>query len=190
MKAVLMSIHHRWVKEIFVTKRKTIEVRKTYPKLDRPFIVYVYQTKHKGGKAIINEVLNSVYSGGKVIGSFVCNGIIRPNDSLRIMAGQSLLTENELLEYSHGKELFGWRITEPKLFDKPKELSEFYIPCKWYEKGNGCPEDCDIFDYEGGIDYSDDFCQGKRPIKRPPQSWFYVESYRDHTGDHDTHYGI
>ena len=73
MKTVLMSIHPKWCEKIF-NGEKTIEVRKTAPKVETPFTVYVYQTKHKG-KSIVSEVLNSVYGGGKAIGSFVCDKV-------------------------------------------------------------------------------------------------------------------
>lgn len=164
MKTVLMSVHPRWCKEIFVTKRKTIEVRKTVPKLETPFTVYVYQTKSKGGKSIVSDVLNNVYGGGKVIGSFLCCGFMRPNNSLRRMAEKSLLTENELIEYSNAKTLYGWTIIDPKLFDKPREITEFMLGGGWNA--------------------------GRFPLTRPPQSWCYVEAYRDDSGDHDTHHGI
>ena len=64
MKAVLMSIRPQWCEKIF-SGSKTIEVRKSCPSIPTPFKVYVYQTKHKGGKAIVSEVLNSVYGGAK-----------------------------------------------------------------------------------------------------------------------------
>lgn len=209
MRAILMSIRPEWCEKIF-NGEKTIEVRKTASKVETPFTVYVYQTKHKcekGDSRLVCDALDELLGGGKVIGSFVCDKITccqayygsSGEEHLTNLFGteckRACLSEQELFDYIIGKggkmgTGWLWHITEPKLFDKPKELSEFYIPCKWYEKGNGCPEDCDIFDYEGSIDYSDDFCQGKRPIKRPPQSWCYVEAYRDHSGDHDTHYGI
>ena len=50
MKAVLMSIHPKWCEKIF-NGEKTIEVRKTAPKLETPFKVYVYQTKHKASQS-------------------------------------------------------------------------------------------------------------------------------------------
>ena len=76
MKAVILSLRPQWCEKIF-NGEKTIEVRKSRPYIPTPFTVYVYQTKHKGGKAIVNEVLNSVYGGGKVIGSFICDKITR-----------------------------------------------------------------------------------------------------------------
>ena len=53
MKAILMSIKPEWCEKIF-SGEKTVEVRKTAPKLELPFKVYVYQTKE-----------------GKVVGEFV-----------------------------------------------------------------------------------------------------------------------
>ena len=73
MKSVLISIRPQWC-ELIASGKKTIEVRKSAPKLETPFKVYVYQTKHKG-KSIVSEALNTVYGGGKVIGSFVCDRV-------------------------------------------------------------------------------------------------------------------
>lgn len=230
MKKVLLSVHPKWCELIFNGK-KTIEVRRTRPKLEPPFEVLVYCTKHKltktkcmhsylhknepkacGERGVIEtwseigdvqvnfnlaETYRSYGMHGKVIGSFICDEIYaffpwgagiacEDIDGSLIPAAkvceEACLISGEIYKYflGNGKETFegyGWHITEPKLFDKPKELSEFYIPCKWYEKGKGCPEDCALFDYEGAIDDTDDFCLGKRPITRPPQSFCYIEEY-------------
>ena len=45
-KSVLMSIQPKWCERI-ANGNKTIEVRKTEPKLDKPFKVYIYCTKNK-----------------------------------------------------------------------------------------------------------------------------------------------
>lgn len=44
MKDVLISIQPKWVEKI-ASGEKTIEVRKTRPKIDTPFKVYIYATK-------------------------------------------------------------------------------------------------------------------------------------------------
>ena len=44
MKSVLISIQPKYC-ELIVNGKKTIEVRKTRPKLETPFKVYIYQTK-------------------------------------------------------------------------------------------------------------------------------------------------
>lgn len=118
----------------------------------------------------------------KVIGSFICDKILDlPCETTQPywLKERTQLTDGQYMDYLGHNSGYGWHITEPKLFDKPKELSEFYIPCKWYEKGKGCPEDCALFDYDGAIDETDDFCQGKRPITRPPQSFCYVEDINE-----------
>lgn len=188
MKAVMLSLRPQWCEKIF-NGSKTIEVRKSRPSLDMPFKVYVYQTKHKGGKAIVSEVLNSVYGGGKVIGEFVCNRITccqayygeSGEKHLTNLFGNEVkrtcLTEREMFDYIVGKgkkEGTGWlwHITEPKLFDKPRDITEFAI----YGR---CAEDCDEYDIcardsEDGRMSCKYF---KRTfLKRPTQSYCFVET--------------
>lgn len=131
MKAVMLSLRPQWCEKIF-NGSKSIEVRKSRPFIPTPFKVYVYQTKHNGGKAIVSEVLNSVYGGGKVIGSFVCDRIreIIPLGLRGFKLGaewlkEMCLSKEQLDEYGGLKTLYSWHITEPKLFDKPRELTEF-----------------------------------------------------------------
>ena len=57
MKAVLISIRPEWCKKI-INGQKTIEVRKTRPKMDTPFKCYIYRSVQGG-----------------VIGEFVCDDI-------------------------------------------------------------------------------------------------------------------
>ena len=182
MKTVLMSIHPKWCKLIF-SGEKTIEVRKTAPKLETPFTVYVYQTKIKfkvknwqeNFQSIVFTPNGGVEEGsGKVIGSFVCNsatccqayygegGEKHLTNTFGIDLKRACLTEDELFNYiigKHGEIGTGWlwHITAPKLYDKPKELGEF---------GNYKTEWIQWY-------HSDDkvFC----PLTRPPQSWCYVE---------------
>lgn len=128
MKSALLSIKPKWCAKI-ASGEKTIEVRKTKPKLERPFKCYIYETK---GKQVEHcDGCDITYYGrGKVIGEFVCRGIMQPLSSLRLMAKESCLTEEELTNYSNGKQLYGWRISDLKIYDKPKELNKFCIPCK------------------------------------------------------------
>lgn len=170
MKAVLISIQPQWC-ELIASGKKTIEVRKTYPKIERPFKCYIYQTK----KWWIYKLLPWLAARKqKVIGEFVCRGIMRPNNNLSLMAKGSLLTEKELFEYSNGKSLYGWRISDLKIYDKPKKLGEFYKKCKLD------PDECGNCDFHGLIRKRYEiighcFADGKKKITRPPQSWCYVE---------------
>ena len=45
MKAVLISIQPKWC-ELIASGKKTIEVRKTKPKLETPFKCYIYCTQN------------------------------------------------------------------------------------------------------------------------------------------------
>ena len=140
VKAVLISIRPEWTRMI-VSGKKTLEVRKTRPKIQEPFKCYIYQTLPKSGDW--NE------RDGKVIGEFVCTEIIDVWPGYR--GGEDCLTfeqwEKYLGENGHG---YGWRITNLKVYDKPKKLNEFY---QWYK------------------DYL--------KVQRPPQSWCYVEELED-----------
>ena len=168
MKAVMLSLRPQWCEKIF-NGSKSIEVRKSRPSIPTPFKVYVYQTKHNGGKAIVSEVLNSVYGGGKVIGSFVCDRIdeytfsnyearYRIND---VDLAKTCLNHPELIAYGKSKYLYGWHITEPLLFDKPRDITEFVL----YGK---CAEDCK--DRMTCKYFKRTF------LKRPPMSWYYIEA--------------
>lgn len=70
-----------------------------------------------------------------------------------------------------------WHIDNLKIYDKPKELSDFVV------EGDCNNEDCQHCKYfycgRGWLDgstYDDNDCKiyGYKPITRPPQSWCYV----------------
>lgn len=73
MKAVLISIRPEWCEKI-INGRKTIEVRKTRPKMDMPFRCYIYRTKGSVPH-IINGKWAKMEVDGTVIGEFVCDDI-------------------------------------------------------------------------------------------------------------------
>ena len=208
MKSVMLSIQPKWCEKI-ASGEKTIEVRKTKPKLETPFKVYIYCTK---GKDLLREVdcwntkakihttnykiINLDYctnkiANGKVIGEFVCDKILcsqayfdnQGKNHLTNVFEEDIkrtcLTEYELWDYIAGKAVkanemydgYLWHISELKIYDKPKELSEFRKQCEFayssYEEGT-CYEDC----IQGKLEDCRCFCL---PLKRPPQSWCYVE---------------
>lgn len=95
--------------------------------------------------------------------------------------------DNFVEDYGKGKPLYAWHIDNLKIYDKPKELSEFRkdLDCDDYpcNKG-GKNSDCKYCYYdisEGcqacGIDFDGEHCIYKT-IKRPPQSWCYVEKIK------------
>ena len=198
MKSVLISTRPKWCEKICheIGKEeagkpiyeKRIEVRKTAPK-EVPFKAYIYVTKGKPYLYRVDddnnfELTNTLRpktdeyvkdynaQNGKIIGEFICRGIMQPFDSLRLMAKESCLTEEDLVTYSNGKPLYGWRIADLKIYDKPRELSEFYTID---ESGSDCCVAC-VY-HETPLDEMP--CRTctseRRYLYRPPQSWQYVE---------------
>lgn len=190
MKAVMLSVQPKWC-ELIAAGKKTVEVRRTKPKLDVPFKVYIYCTKgpmylnrhngifyHLESKDILGGRGFGVYKrlNGLVIGEFICDGIRVENEIADQLVDvglmrHSCMSSEELLRYADGKALYSWHISDLKIYDEPKPLCEFEhppyldcdIPCRLCKYGFvvygafGAEYDCD------------------RKLKRPPQSWCYVE---------------
>lgn len=148
MKAVMLSVKPKFC-ELIASGRKTVEVRKTRPKLDAPFKCYIYCTKDKSHLVFVDERHEDYtiphIGNGEVIGEFVCDKIIKleelkqggyyiPQEKF----GYACLTVKETRIYGKGKDLYSWRISNLVIYDKPKGLKEF-------------------------------------GLKRPPQSWCYAE---------------
>lgn len=70
MKSVLISIQPKWC-ELIASGEKTIEVRKTAPKLKTPFKCYIYCTLGKGLQDTLLTADRCRVLNGKVIGEFV-----------------------------------------------------------------------------------------------------------------------
>ena len=169
-KAILMSIQPKWC-ELIANGKKTVEVRKTRPKLDTPFPVYIYQTKKTWVYNIFSKIADWQ---GKVIGESVCNSIeeIKQNEVFNadVLCSTTCLTIKEFLDYIGNKTAYCWHISNLVIYDKPKELSEFERACpyneecwkcKYYDNGSmEEPPSCNWEDFE---------------LIRPPQSWCYVE---------------
>lgn len=173
MKSVLISIRPKWVEKIFhkigekdgkPIYEKEIEVRKDKPtQVQVPFKCYIYETYDKkyDGIGICWEKGNTFeHACKKVIGEFICDRIDRyqANDRgwYQYPQGETCLLCDEIAGYGKGKTLYGWHISDLKIYDKLKELSEFYKSCN---KDANSPRTCN----------------GRR--KKSPQSWCYVEEY-------------
>lgn len=195
-KAVLISIRPKWC-ELIASGKKTIEVRKTAPKIETPFKCYIYCTK--GYPFLYKRLCGDdpflvCTMNGTVIGEFVCDSIFPlsfyasdasffdTEPPLSVLG--TCLTDKEIAEYlGNGKTGYGWHISDLVIYDGPKELSEFY---RWYDGitdirpcENGKPCDHLIFDYSEdheacGIDYDGENCPFLK-VSRPPQSYCYVE---------------
>ena len=155
-KAVMLSVRPKWCEKI-ACGEKTIEVRKTRPKLETPFKCYIYCTQGNDARRLRG-------SWGKVIGEFTCDRIFPINvfDNGSIQSWlfehmeRSCLTYEELADYiGNGKTGYGWHISDLRIYDEPRELSGF----------------TGLRDTRFGAAPFD--------IKRAPQSWCYVEEMKD-----------
>lgn len=137
---------------------KKIEVRKDMPKAsDWNKEVLFYMSKDVKSFAKIPKELQGKYRRhfGKVGMQIVCDEVyewkydycdgVDIDDDLIL---DTCLDREDINIYAKGKTLYGWHISDLKIYDKPKELRNFFTP------------------------------MGKRPsymIERPPRSYMYVE---------------
>lgn len=185
MKSVLISIKPEWC-ELIANGKKTIEVRKTRPKCDTPFKCYIYCTKGKSASFLTSDPFD-ICLNGKVIGEFVCrnmNCMQADIDSqgekhlynTAFIENQMCLTDEELFNYIYdGKRNIGWAwgISDLVIYDKPKELSEFWNVDKCpYASKNGCT-------YKYHCFRAGETKRCGQQIERPPQSWCYVKEVEE-----------
>ena len=181
-KAVMLSIRPKWCEKI-ASGEKTIEVRKTRPKLDTPFKCYIYCTlpKYPHEDFIATDYpRQQFYGGGKVIGEFTCDRIyeLAPlNHAQDDVEKQACLTREEIVNYLKGTG-YGWHIVNLKIYDTPRELSEFSPVCRYKNDDKSCPSRmvaCPYQKYDYNPDGSINLVECGRTLERPPQSWCYVE---------------
>lgn len=151
MKSVLISIQPKWVEKI-ASGEKTIEVRKSAPK-EVPFKAYIYCTKAKSQwrysdyeGAYENSKGEIVYAQQHVIGEFICDEVeefheweLSPQgkfadferERLENFLTAACLSEEEVVRYRENlpycKPLYGWHISNLKIYDKPLYLSELGV---------------------------------------------------------------
>lgn len=206
-KAVLISIRPEWVNKI-ISREKTVEVRKARPNLGTPFKVYIYCTDGFGRNTVnipitkeqlwqhyaetdSMECLNCPIGNKKVIGEFVCDDILKidkrgmveenfdycyaalnewGNDDIALYikaVRRSCVPREQLNKYGKNVHfLYLWKISKLKIYETPKELSKFSRPFE-----NCIGKTCDEFGCA--------LCENGGHIKRPPQSWCYVEELRN-----------
>lgn len=170
MKSIMISIKPEYVAKI-LNGDKTIEIRKTMPKCELPCKVYIYCTKQ--GRPLVygdvrcsggyTERYTQTYNWskkdadmiwgnlqGKVVAEFTLNTVetIEKNQvyNASVLRHNGCLNIMQLHDYTKGKRFHAWHIDDLKIYDEPRELSDFVC---------------------------------RKPLKRPPQSWCYVENNSD-----------
>lgn len=204
MRSVLISIKPKWC-ELIASGKKTVEVRKTKPKLEMPFKCYIYCGANKKGLKDYLEIHGTDgkirKANNKVIGEFVCKKIDKickrgfnnnfdycysslnewGNDDIEIEImdiKKSCISKEDLNLYgADSPYLCAWHISDLVIYDEPRELSEFARFCDGVGGKIGC-RGCEYYYTESNESigfYEECGCDNLRPLKRPPPSWCYVE---------------
>lgn len=204
MKSILISIQPKRC-ELIANGKKTVEVRKTKPKLDTPFKCYIYCTKAKeffthGG---IRESLDNLYrlpsgeikygySGemmcygedeynennflnGKVIGEFICNEITVAERGSYCVLPKTKTMIDEL-------DLLEYADGKTVYGWHISNLVIYDKPKELNRFQKPCIRDCDCGGCENAYytrDYGFEGCALEEGLTRPPQSWCYVEELGD-----------
>lgn len=175
MKSVLRSAKPYWI-YLILTGKKTVEVGKDFPKSgDWNRVVEMYCSKDKRSFNRIPEKDRELVSKylGKVACRFECDKIdtFTPTEhgiciNRFYSLYESCLSAKEMREYANGNTLYGWHISDLKIYDKPKPIMQFYKPCPIKLGFKNCPG-CEFYSTDTGC------CMNN--VTRPPQSWCYVE---------------
>ena len=181
---LLIAIHPEYacnILNLFKTREARTWIPKNFVGWVNVYITqgksYLYQTKRQHGKKIVlNDKngynrhwlkdFNKEYGiNGKVAFRFWFEKYdtykFEDGDYWNADLEKLCLTYNQVYEYGKGKTLYAWNINKLEIFDKPKELSEF-----WSE-----PIDFSIHTRAEAL------AEGYKPIQRAPQkcAWVYTK---------------
>lgn len=211
MKSIMISIKPKWC-ELIANGKKTIEIRKTRPKIYTPFKCYIYCTKERNqflwsGKKYryVDDHSHNMFDkalNGKVIGDFVCDEIYTIDcDSTgffykgkkgyikKELEYNSCLSEGDIFSYLFPNVGYGWHISELKIYDEPKKLTNFKVKdnyrierCAARERVYNNPDFTNESLLKGSYycNKYNDFCDKclTKELTKPPQSWCYVDELR------------
>lgn len=187
MISVLISIKPYWVYLILarvmgwnIPSYKTIEVRKSYPRdpqWDHKVLIYCTKDR-KSFQQIPKEHQPAMKRFlGKVVGEFTCDHIEEMEhdvadwlpkhryDITSQVLESTCLKEEDLWNYGKGSLLYGWCVSNLRIYDRLKDLDEL-------RTGKNIAMPCGYGNYN----------IYEQQVLRPPQSWMYikeVQSRRD-----------
>jgi predicted transcriptional regulator len=204
VKSILISIKPKYC-GLIASGEKTVEVRKSHPKLETPFKCYIYCTKGKTHRKTLDRftpneqtivlldesfINGNTLGNGKVIGESVCDRLeplhygqsYNEKNVCFMLAYGARLTVKEVNDYARGKTIYGWHISGLRIYDTPKELGEFYRWAGW-EELRPCEnhKPCEYLSFDISENQqccSIDYDGDDCPyirVSKPPQSWCYID---------------
>lgn len=129
---ILLPLHPDWV-SLILDRKKTLELRLSFPSIYGSFTALLYETKQDGGR-------------GLVVGEFTCDGydeipwiqevsdlpFVNETEDYYYINGEQLaklnLTYQQVKDYGKKRPLYAWHITDVLEYQKPKSLSNYYRP--------------------------------------------------------------
>lgn len=210
MKSIIQSHTSQEIDRIIAGKQ-TVKICRTAPK-DTPFKVYMYMIAFKERFPLWEYATSYMNSKGKIIdgsqkvvGEYLCKqkevicnvattdwkllsgDVHERHKRFVIEAGFS---EQEIHTYSKGRFISCLHFSDLKIYDKPKDLHDFYRPCvDKYEYCEACQYSCVSFPpdeeeyalYHGGrYEYFEFIC--KNILTSPPHGWKYVQPLKNNCG--------
>lgn len=171
-------------------RKKTIEVRKSALK-NLPQDIVFYMSKDEKSFAKIPKEFQEKYRKyfGKIGMRVICDEVDKwkylpdcysedKDEKMYYISSAdgaaACLTYDEIENYGESKTLYGWHISDLKIYDKPRELSEFRPICKFDGKDAICALFCLNWKYDGGL-----FFECTRKVTRPPQSYMRVKELKE-----------
>lgn len=101
MTCIVMSLHPEWWPKM-LSGEKEEEIRKTAPRREGPYRVYIYLT-----------------GTGKIWGHIDVDRIERSTAEAIAARGRSCVSREQLLKYATGKPLYAWRVSRAVALKKP-----------------------------------------------------------------------
>ena len=207
MKSIIQSYTSQDIDRIIAGKQ-TVKICRTAPK-DTPFKVYMYMIAFKERFSLWEYATSYMNSKGKIIdgsqkvvGEYLCkqkevicnvattdwkllSGDVHERHKRYVI--EAGFSEQEIHTYSKGRFISCLHFSDLKIYDKPKDLHDFYRPCvdKYF-----CCALCkygsiflpsDEVEYalyhRGNYDFFEMFCDNY--LISPPRGWKYVQPLND-----------
>lgn len=189
MTAVMISIQPKWC-GLIASGKKVVEIRKTRPKIKVPFKCYIYCTKDRKqqfwtGKcySYVDDRSHNAFDrrgNGKVIGEFVCDTYVidRTFGHDPLLYAAACMSVVDVAAYCLKSPMYGWHISELKIYDQPKEIEHFRRVCRYRNNDGSCQYEkveCGCVKLDFNQDGSINLAECLDCMSKAPQSWCYVE---------------
>ena len=165
--AVLISIKPKWVR-LILSGKKTIEVRKTVPKLTPPFTCYIYES---GTGCVVGEFICTGFTNVRMLSQIIPDedgdGYTRVYQTDYDALKKACLSPLEAAKYGNRLDTIGLHISSVKEYETPLPVTAFMARCDYDGPCALCKH--------AELDPVDECLTCQNIVTKPPQSWRYVQ---------------